>query len=426
MPTGPEVNHFVGREIPDIVNEVLTAASSLPPRPGHVGSDDDWRAMVRTTDWWLERMRTSRWIDRSPSIPHPLIEKMTLFWHGHFATAFDKVGDDELMWQQNQIIRDEALADFETLCQRVSRNGAMLIYLDNESNRAGAEQENFARELMELFTMGVGNYTETDVVEMARAWTGHGTVGWIESQQRYDGTYEWHPEEHDFGGKSIFGIRRNWDGPETITEIVRGSKQNATARFVATKLWRFFAHGAPSPAVVNTLAATFINNDCSILELMRAILIHPEFWAPSTRGALVKSPTQFVVDFNRRTAIPFDDENMRWFMEPMGQILFDPPNVAGWGTNGYWLSTATMWGRAQYATNKRWKLNRAGFFDELEGMNAVDGTNHLLGTFGVHERSTNTVNAIRQWFTTTKNSDPWALAPIGVSVAALCPEFQVI
>ena len=427
IPTDEEIAEFVGREIPDIVDQVLTTSVNNPGRPAHLnGGEEDWRMNIQNMDWWLNRMRRSRWNNRSADVPSALVEKLTLFWHGHFASEFDKVDDAVLMWEQNNIFRTGALGDFEELCQRVSLHGAMLIYLDNESNRAGAVQENFARELMELFTMGIGNYSEFDVVEMARAWTGFGTVGWLRDEQRYDGTYEFHPDEHDEGDKTIFGITDNWDGPATITEIVRGSKQQPTARFIATKLWRYFVNGAPSPGAIDQLAAAFVASDMNITELMRALLTHPDFWSPASRNALVKTPTQFVVDFARRTGREFIEERLRWQMQPMGQTLFDPPNVAGWGTNGYWLSTATMWGRARYATNERWSLTDEGFLSELDAMDADTGTAHLLSTFGIRTPSQATIDAVKDWYQTTEANYRWALTPIGISLVAMTPEFQVV
>ena len=426
-PSDQEVAHFVGREIDSIVDEVLNVAVTAPSAPAHLDVDEPYLANIKTMDWWLNRMRDSQWVPRTSATPSPLVEKMTLFWHGHFATEFEKVQDATLMWEQNQILRTRGLGDFEVLCREVCLHGAMLIYLDNESNMAGAVQENFARELMELFTMGIGHYTEFDVVEMARAWTGHGTIGWVEAEQRYDGTYRFHRDRHDDNDKTIFGITQNWDGPDTITEICRGARRRQTAVFLATKLWRFFVNGTPDAGAISTLADAFIAADLEIKELMRALLTHPYFWDATSRRALVKTPTNYVVDFNRCTQLPFIDQQASWYMNAMGQELFAPPNVSGWGSNGYWLSTATMWGRAKYANDLRWAAtNETGFLGELATMNVEQGTDHLLRTFRIPDSSAVTRSAIATWFTATKPEQEWALAPVGITVAALCPEFQVI
>lgn len=426
-PDQADVEYCIGREIDAVVDDLLSAERLAPTQPAYLESDPAYVANQKTLDWWLNRMIDSRWVTGDAATPHPLVEKMTMFWHGHFATAFETVNDATLMWEQNQILRLGALGDFEQLCTDISIHGAMLIYLDNESNVAGGVQENFARELMELFTMGIGHYTEFDVVEMARAWTGHGTVGWVPETQSYDGTYEFHPDKHDNDDKTIFGLTANWDGPDTIAEICQGARQVETARFLTTKLWRYFISGSAPAAAVNELASVFVAAGMNIKELMRALLKRPEFWAASNRRALVKNPSQYVVDFYRCVGLRFVDQQSTWFMRRMGQELFAPPNVAGWGVNGYWLSTATMWGRARFASDRRWVVvNEFGFLSELLEMDPVTGTNHLLEAFRIHEPSAATENAVLSWFEKTKASTEWALAPVGISVAALTPEFQVI
>ena len=260
-----------------------------------------------------------------------------------------------------------------------------------------------------------------------RAWTGHGVVGYDEAVNRHDGTYKFHAGLHDGGNKTIFGIEANWDGPGTISEICRGSGQRATATFIATKLWRYFINDAPPAHAIDQLANAFVWSEMSIKALVRALLLRPEFWAPQNRQALVKSPSHYAVDLHRCINYEFKGTEAHRFMGPMGQVLFDPPNVDGWGTNEYWLSTATMWGRAEFAANRRWEVTGDGieFLQELREMEAVEGTAHLLRTFRLHDVSSSTRSAIETWFGTTKESEPWALAPVGISVTALCPEFQV-
>jgi uncharacterized protein (DUF1800 family) len=301
----------------------------------------------------------------------------------------------------------------------------MLVYIDNESNVAGAEQENFARELMELHTIGVGNFTEPDVVAMARAWTGHNTIGWTGT--RWDTTYRFYPERHDNGNKTLFGITRNWDGPDTITEICRGAKQQTMARFIARKLWVWFANASPSTTLVNQLATTFLAADLDIAALVRAVLLRNEFWGPASRWALVKSPAEYMADFLRRTGLPVADAAVRWHMAPMGMTLFDPPNVAGWGENGYWVSTSTAWGKAGFVANRRWHLSSdRGFFAGLADLAPDAAVDEMLETFGIYEPSAATRSRLRQWFVETRDEDRWAVATNAIVVTALCPDFQVV
>jgi len=425
-----EIQHFVGREIADVVDEILSVDATVPPTPGfvHVDSSNQWEAQTLSINWWMERMISASWINRTVNTPGPLHERLALFWHGHFATEQAKVGSMAAMMEQNQLFRSHGLGDFETLCQNVSLGGAMMRYLDNDTNQAGKPQENFARELMELFTMGVGNYTETDVVEMARAWTGHSIVGWHEPTSTLDARYVFEPDRHDDDPKTIFGITRNWDGPETITEICQRSRRDETAQFIVTKLWKFFVNPTPSPATVEHLVSVFKGNgpgggNLSTREVLRAMLTHPDFWA-STRQ-LVKGPAEFMVDCLKRTGLPLPDST-RWHMRFMGQTLFDPPNVAGWGTNDYWLSTATAWGRGRFASYLRWKMDEAVFLGLDDGTPAAAAA-RIFEVFGIEDPSANTTAHIHAWFNNAKAGEhlDWSIPRYATLLGALVPEFQL-
>ena len=257
-------------------------------------NDDQWQVHTDIISWWFERMVS---LPNPTSMPgvipavgaaSPLQEKLTLFWHDHFACGQDKIYDIEAMWDQVRMFRRWCLGDFTDLLRSTSIHPAMLVYLDNESNVVGAEQENFARELMELYTIGVGNFTENDVIAMARAWTGHNTVGW--TGDLWDSTYVYRSENHDNGNKTLFGITDNWNGitmaggeRDTIDELCLLSKQAQTARFIARKMFRWFAYSNPSDALVQELADVFVASGMSIAALVRAVLIHDEFWGSSAR-----------------------------------------------------------------------------------------------------------------------------------------------
>src|SRR5262249_51423634 len=169
--------------------------------------------------------------------PAPLQEKLTLFWHGHFATANYKVGDMLLMYQQNALWRTQATGNFRDLVQTMSLQPAMLIWLDNDPNEKGQPNENFARELMELFTLGVNQYTQDDVVASARPWTGHNTLDGDREQ------YHFYPERHDDGQKTFMGVTQDWDGPDIVNFILGSDATHKliAAKFIAAKMWSFFA-----------------------------------------------------------------------------------------------------------------------------------------------------------------------------------------
>jgi uncharacterized protein (DUF1800 family) len=317
------------------------------------------------------------------------------------------------------------MGSFHTLCQEIAKDPAMLVYLDNATNRVGAEQENFARELMELFTLGVGHYTEQDVIAMAKAWTGHNIVGWNGSFT--DPTYHYYANRHDNSNKTLFGITQNWDGPQTITEIVNGSKKTECSQFIARKMWKYFAHTAPSDALVNSLAGVFAGT-MVVSDLIGAILLHDEFWSSASRWALVKSPVEFVVDVLRRLGQPSTEAGLPWAVEGMGQVLFNPPNVAGWGQNAYWLSTATAWARGGWLSWFKWRLDGWNFWDEFKvsgggALPAATAVQKIFDDLGIFEPS----NATRTQMTSWWNAEPtWARQPNALIVGAMCPEFNVV
>ena len=425
-----ELDFFTGMEVDAAVDYVLGVDVNPPPLPGFFADGlDSWEERALCTAWWIQRMADSTWVGRNPNTPSPLREKIAFFWHGHFASSDEKVYDFPKLFDQNVLYRNDGLGDFENLCQQISVGGAMLVYLDNATNVAGEPQENFARELMELFTMGVGNYTEDDVVSMARAWTGHNTVGWDNVNMVEINDYVFNAEYHDNGNKTLFGITRNWDGPETITEIVHGVRQQATARFISRKLFSHFAHAQPPESVVNELAAVFIGANMQIEPLVRAILVHPRFWGAESRHQLVKPPVDWLAEIVKRVGFPAEDFDPHWRLGRTGQTPFEPPNVSGWGENGYWLSTATAWGRQDLAMGSLWRAEALDlpFLNELgdEGVTEDQAADMVFDAFGIVDRSASSRNGLKSWFQDMADNNPWGLDHEGVALGAMLPEFHV-
>jgi uncharacterized protein (DUF1800 family) len=405
--------------------------------PGWVSNESQWQAQSDGIEWWVQRMADLTNPTSVPGSPPavagslPIYEKLTLFWHEHFSCAQDKVGDFPEMWDQIRMFRRMAMGNFDALVRATAVHPAMLVFLDNQTNVASGIQENFARELMELYTCGVGNFDEADVVAMARAWTGHNTVGWTGS--RWDATYVYRPEEHDHGQKTLFGIEDNWNGVvvgggerDTINELVYGVRQQATARFIARKLFRYFAHLDPSDTTVNSLGSDFIAGGMDVAHLVRAVLEHDEFWGSEARYSLVKSPVEFVASMIRRAGFSASDMGLHWSMEPMGQTLFDPPSVAGWGQGVYWLGTVSAWARGGFARGQRWRSQEAG---HLAGLDDSDddqaAAQAIFDLFGIEEVSDNTRSTVERWHRRTYDNAGWAAVPQGFLVGAVCPEFQV-
>ena len=405
--------------------------------PGWVNNSSQWEAQSDGIEWWIQRMADLSNPTAVPGSPPavagslPIYEKLTLFWHEHFACGQDKVGDFPEMWDQMRMFRRMAMGSFDALTRATAVHPAMLVFLDNQTNVASGIQENFARELMELYTCGVGNFTEADVVSMARAWTGHNTVGWTGS--RWDATYVYRSGEHDHGQKTLFGITANWNGVavgsgerDTINELVFGVKQQATARFIARKLFRYFAHLNPSNATVNALGDVFIAGGMNIAHLVRAILEHNEFWGSSARYGLVKSPVEFTASMIRRAGFSANDMGLHWSMAPMGQTLFDPPSVVGWGQGDYWLGTASAWARGGFARGQRWRSQEAGHLANLDDSDDDEAAAQaIFDLFGLEEVSANTRNAVERWHRRTYDNARWSTVPQGFLMGAVCPEFQV-
>ncbi len=274
--------------------------------------------------WWLGRMRKT---------PNPLREKMTLFWHGHFATSIQKVKQVYLMWQQNETLRANALGNFGTLLKAVSRDPAMIFYLDTQQSRLGKPNENFAREVMELFTLGIGNYTEEDIREAARAFTCY------KIDQR-DQSFRLAPRQQDDGEKKFFGQTGNFSGDDILDLIL---KKPACAKFIGNKLWEFFAYEDPSPALLELFGKSFRERKYEIKPLMREMFRSAEFYSSKAIRTQIKSPVQWLVGtakiLDTEIPPPLPTSNA---LRQLGQTPFAPPNVKGWDGGKAWITTSTL------------------------------------------------------------------------------------
>lgn len=289
------------------------------------------------------------WVAEMISTPSPLTEKMTLFWHNHFATSQAKVRSATLMYQQNVLLRRYATGNFGAMLREISKNPAMLVYLDGAQNRKGAPNENFAREVMELFTMGEGRYSEQDIKEVARAFT-----GW--SIDTDAGEFRFRRPAHDDGVKRIFGQEGRFNGDDVVTLLLQ---QPATAEFIVKKLWREFVSDAPSPQAVRDLAAVWRVSNYEMKPLLRAMLLSDAFWAPDNHGTLVKSPVDLVIGSLRQFRFSVEDPApFAVILRQLGQDLFAPPNVKGWPPGEAWLNTTTLLARKGF-------LNRLFRADEM-------------------------------------------------------------
>src|SRR5258706_6776134 len=279
--------------------------------------------------WWLREMLLTQ---------SPLTERMTLFWHNHFATSQQKVRLASLMYRQNALLRREALGNFATLLHAVAKDPAMLVYLDNAGSRKQAPNENFAREVMELFTLGEGHYGERDVKEAARAFT-----GW--SLDRESGEFVYRAAWHDPDEKTVLGRAGYLDGKDVLDILLARPE---TAEFIASKLWKEFVSPAPDAKEVKRLAGIFRGARYDVKPLMQAMLVEDAFWAGENRGVLVKSPVELVVGTLRMFHVqPIDLRPAVIACATLGQNPFAPPNVKGWPGGEAWINSATLLARKQ-------------------------------------------------------------------------------
>lgn len=282
----------------------------------------EWAQQLKA--WWLEEMITT---------PTPLTEVMTLFWHNHFTSSLRKVKAPVLLYRQNALLRREALGNFGRLLHAIARDPAMLVYLDGARSRKDAPNENFARELFELFTLGEGHYQEADLKETARAFT-----GW--SVSRKDGSFTFRRRWHDEGEKAILGKQGDFDGNDVIKILLDHPR---TAVFVVEKLWRQFISETPENDEVARLAQLFRNANYEIKPLLAALFTSEAFWAAQNRGRLIKSPVDLVVGTVRLFDLPVKQyADLARLTRRLGQDVFDPPNVKGWPGGTTWITAASL------------------------------------------------------------------------------------
>ena len=350
----------------------------------------DQRQVTSAAGWWLYRMINTRC---------PLQEKMTLFWHGLFATAYEKIMNGRAVAAQIEMFRRNCLSDFSTILLELSRDPAMIIWLDNNTNHKGAPNENYGRELLELFSMGVGNYTEEDVKECTRAFT-----GWTISNliPRYPWgafplQFEYRADDHDGEPKEFLGKAGRFNGEDIIEIIV---SQPATAKFITTKLYNFYvSDDPPSEDEIKILSDAYLASGHDIKSVMR-VLLNSEFFKRS-RFTKVKSPTELVAGVLRLVGnfTEIKPGLMDVVMESgyMGQELLNPPTVEGWHTGKEWIDSGSLVGRVNFASEQVGNIDHPGVRSIVDYLSErstvlypedlVDGCLELLGPMVVEEET---------------------------------------
>ncbi|PTQ93211.1 uncharacterized protein (DUF1800 family) [Mucilaginibacter yixingensis] len=296
----------------------------------HPNQSEDEKKAIQEERNKQEKALNNTWMQQMSTSDAQLREKMTLFWHNHFAC---NIGNSYYEQQLNNIERANALGNFKTMLIQVSQAPGMLQFLNNQQNVKNHPNENFARELMELFTMGRGNYTEQDIKESARAFT-----GW-----QYDGktaSFVFRPGVHDTGVKTFLGNQANFCGEDIIDIII---KNPVTAKYICTKLYRYLVNDIPDDGHISQMADLFYKNNYEITPLLEFVFTADWFYDDKNIGNLIKSPVEFLVGLNRQFYVNYQNPDvLMQFQRTLGQVLFRPPNVAGWPGGRSWIDSSSL------------------------------------------------------------------------------------
>ena len=294
---------------------------------------DDWNKRIRFQSAKDLKELNNNWINLMVNSPNQLGEKTSFFWHHHFAIRH---ANSFLQQDAINIIRKYALGNFGDLLREVSKSGAMILSLNNQQNKKTEPNENFAREIMELFAMGIGNYSEQDIKEAARAFT-----GWSISRA---GRFEFKSENHDTGLKTILGQTGRFNGDDVVDIIL---KQPETSKFIVSKIYRYFVNGTADNKIIDELSISFAK-DYNILNLLDAIFNSDWFYNADNIGCKIKTPIDLLVGVQRLSPFNNIDNNLQSQLQKLlGQVLFHPPSIAGWRTDKNWIDSSTLMVRLQ-------------------------------------------------------------------------------
>ncbi len=384
--TRRELERYESQSYEAAVDELLA-----PAEPGRMGDDLVRRYHHEYSGLMGQTGPGATWLYRMISTDNPLQEKMALFWHGLFATGYPKITNGKVMLDQLRMFRRYGLGSFKTLLVELSKDPAMIIWLDNQDNHTGTINENYGRELLELFSLGVGNYTEDDVKECARAFTGWtiGNMEYMKLRAIRDsiwpyGRISWHfryrEEDHDDGEKTFLGETGRFNG-EDIIEII--CRQEATAKFLARHMYHYFVADEPpvpqwpytpprDPAAVDALAQAYFDSGYDITAMLRVLFTSDFFRSQDTWYEKVKSPADLMAGVLRLTGeyrMPeraFVGESQR--MTFMGQQLANPPSVEGWHQGTEWVDTGTLMERINFATGHLGRIDAPGVRSMIRGV----------------------------------------------------------
>ncbi|NHZ85604.1 MAG: DUF1800 family protein [Planctomycetia bacterium] len=354
-PTFTEIQSAANSTLEETIDQLLSDQTLPGPPEDWVNeAAPDWdnlseQDINNLVDLYFSRIDVTRewWMNLMSAPVLSIRETMTLFWHDHFATGSSKVFFPQAVYGQNNILRENCLGNFKTMVRKTTFDPAMMIWLDIIDSTKDAPNENFAREVLELFTLGVDNYTQNDIVEGARAFTGYLTDG-VETNYDYNlgagnsNFWNYYNDNHDFTEKTFLGQTGNWNGDDIINIIF---EQSATAKFICTKLYQWFLYENVDDSFVDGMADVLRNSNYNIKTVMEYLLTSEHFYDPVLRGAIIKNPLNIVQGGIRQFGLHdkvFPDDfliDWQWFM---GMMPLDPPDVSGWPGYRSWLNSITF------------------------------------------------------------------------------------
>ncbi len=360
-----------------LVDTTIDALLSAPDPVAPYWANWSWEDYDDDVDLYFEHKYDFRLRWLREMIGEGLRAKLALFWHNHFVTEEDVYTCNSFMWSYYALLHKYALGNFRTFVEEMGKNPAMLVYLNGNLNEAGNPNENYARELMELFTMGEGNgYTQDDIVEVARALT-----GWRVDMYSCENTVTFDPNRHDSGQKTIFGQTGHW-GYDDVHELIFTLRSNQTARYICEKIYKAFVYSKPDEQVVDALAEIFKANNWELAPVFRQLFKSAHFFEDRFINACIKSPIETMVGLFRlcdvTTADELDEDNMsylQYMVTEMGQEPFNPVDVAGWPGHRTWLNENTLTFRWNFCASFLFGLfaNREGIREKLRQL-AIDLT----------------------------------------------------
>jgi uncharacterized protein (DUF1800 family) len=349
---------------------------------------------------------------------NPLVEKMSLFWHNHFATSYAKVNSVIQMGAQNDLIRKFAVGDFRQLLHGMTTDVAMLVWLDGNANRKRHPNENFAREVMELFSLGVGNYSEEDIQQAARAFT-----GW----HVRDSKFWFNRLQHDSGKKQLFNKSGDLNGDDVVNLCLQHA---ACPRFIAVKLLRFFVMPNPDPKSIDQLAGSIRKHNFDMRKALRDLFASENFFAVESRRSIIKSPIDLVLGSYRALECRANLQTTSRLLAELGQDIFEPPSVKGWEGGRLWVNSATLLQRTNFAAELS-KGNRFGKIQDPIRFTAAQGwsgDNAIIQSYVnlllSRDLEPNAVSRLRQFLSQAEGSSDQRLRNVLQLILSM-PEFQL-